>query len=158
MIRRLFVYFFLLLTCKAYSQTFIGSGGAITDDGNPNNFIINVSGLTPATLSNSHGLIELCFNITHTWDSDVHAELISPDGTVVELFNGVGGDGNDFQNTCLNDNSATPISSGSAPFSGTFQPASMLGNVNNGSDGNGAWTLRITDTYPFADAGTLIVW
>jgi len=150
------VYFLVLFYSAANGQTFSGSGGPITDDGNPNYFVLNVTGLSPATLTNSHGLVELCFNITHTWDSDVHAELIAPDGTVVELFNGVGGDGDDFQNTCLNDNSATPISSGSAPFSGTFQPASMLGNVNNGSDGNGDWTLKITDTYPFADAGTLL--
>lgn len=139
------------------AQTYSGTGGGITDDGVPNDFTLNVTGLTPTVLDTNHGLISVCININHTWDSDLNIALISPDGTWFNLLSGVGGDGDNFTNTCLTHTAGTSIASGSPPFTGTYLPMEIMGNVNNGQNGNGTWKLRITDTYP-ADAGTLLNW
>ncbi len=59
-------------------------------------------------------------------DSDLTAFLIAPDGTSVPLFSGVGGNGANFVNTIFDDSADSTIASGSAPFTGTYQPASAL--------------------------------
>ena len=148
----------LLFICfNIYSQTFTGTGGAISDDGMNNDFSINVSGLTPTALTGTHGLVSVCLNITHTYDSDLNIDLIAPDGTDIMLLSYVGGSGDNFTNTCFNQTTTVSIVSGSAPFSGTYKPMNTLGNANNGQNGNGVWKLRIVDTYP-QDAGNLLNW
>ena len=42
-------------------------------------------------------------DITHSSDQDLDVFLIAPDGTRVELFTDVGGNGNDFSGTKLDD-------------------------------------------------------
>jgi subtilisin-like proprotein convertase family protein len=116
-----------------------------------------VSGLSPAIINGSHGLLSVCLDITHSYNSDLDVKLIAPDGTTVLLFSGIGGGDDNFTGTCLNDSAAIGISNANAPFTGTFIPMDILGNVNNGQNGNGNWTLKITDTYP-VDAGTLLNW
>lgn len=139
------------------AQTFNGSGGLIPDNNTATDFIINVGGLSPSTLDQSHGLVGVCITITHTWDSDLDAKLIAPDGTVMTLFSGVGGDGDNFTSTCFDQNAASSINTGSAPFTGNFKPQSNLGNANNGQNGNGNWILRITDQWA-QDQGNLLNW
>src|SRR5262249_46607253 len=51
---------------------------------------------------------------------------------------------------------ATPISAGTAPFTGAFRPESPL-SVLNGTVPNGTWQLQVTDTATF-DTGTLLSW
>lgn len=148
---------FLILN-SAFSQTFSGSTGAISDDGQPNEYTLTASGLSASTLTNSYGLTQVCLNLTHTWDSDLNVFLVAPDGTSVNLFSGVGGDGDNFTNTCLNQSAITSINAGSPPYTGTFKPQETLGNVNNGQNGNGLWKLRIIDTYAFADTGSVLSW
>ena len=95
-------------------------------------------------------------NIAHTYDADLTVALFAPDGTRVELFSGVGGGGDNFTNTVLDDAAATPIASGSAPFTGTFRPSSPLGAFA-GKAGEGTWKLAITDSAT-GDTGTLNNW
>jgi subtilisin-like proprotein convertase family protein len=147
----------LLFYFSISAQTFNGTTGPITDDGQVNIFTANVAGLSPSTIDTAHGLLSVCLNITHTYDSDLDVYLESPDGTRVMLFSGIGGGDDNFTGTCLSDAATTAIVAGSAPFSGTFLPMDVLGNVNNGQAGNGSWKLRITDTYG-QDAGTLNSW
>lgn len=148
----------LCLSTNSVAQTFTGSGGAITDDGQANTFIIPASGLTQTHLDSAYGLVSVCLNLTHTWDSDLDVQLVAPDGQAVSLFSGLGGDGDNFTNTCFRDNATVNITAGSAPFTGTFSPVDGLANVNNNQNGNGNWVLRIQDLYPAADAGSLISW
>ena len=82
--------------------------------------------------------------------------MIAPDGRTVNLFTNVGGSGDNFSGTTLDDAAATAITAGTAPFSGTFQPQQPLALLN-GATPNGTWTLRIVDTGP-QDAGTLNSW
>ena len=151
-------YFFILLFVSifGYAQTFSGSTGLISDNGQANDFTANVTGLANP-LTPGYGLKQVCMRINHSYDSDLVVQLIAPDGTLVNLFSGVGGDGDNFTNTCLNQSASLSINEGSPPFNGTFKPQESIGNFNNGNSGIGQWKLRIYDTYP-ADAGILINW
>ena len=149
-----------LFCCAAgisQAQTYNGTTGAISDDGALNDFTALVSGLSPAALNTTHGLVTVCLDISHSYDSDLNIHLVAPDGTEINLISGLGGSGNNFTNTCLDQSAATTVVSASAPFTGTFKPQETLGNVNNGQNGNGSWKLRIVDTYP-ADAGIVNSW
>ncbi|MCL5280945.1 MAG: choice-of-anchor D domain-containing protein, partial [Planctomycetes bacterium] len=100
--------------------------------------------------------VEVKVNITHTWDSDLNVYLISPHGTRVELFTGVGGSGDNFTDTILDDQASVGIVSGAAPFAGTYRPEGVLSALV-GQDPNGTWRLEITDTAS-GDVGILNSW
>jgi subtilisin-like proprotein convertase family protein len=150
--------YFLLFINSVVAQTFSGTTGAISDDGQPNEFLINVASLSTSTLNSTLGLTQVCFDITHTYDSDLNIFLVAPDGTSINLVSGIGGSDDDFTNTCLNQSAPTLINAGRAPFTGIFKPQETLGNINNGQNGNGLWKLRIIDIYPDADTGAVINW
>ncbi len=101
--------------------------------------------------------VNITLNITHTWDSDLEVDLVGPDGTRVNLFANVGGSGDNFTNTTLDDEAPIPITSGSPPFSGSYRPAQSLASFD-GKRASGVWTLEITDTYPSGDNGQLNSW
>jgi subtilisin-like proprotein convertase family protein len=149
--------FTLLIGGFLNAQTYTGATGNITDDGQVNDFNLSVTGLSPTVLNASHGLVQVCLDITHTYDSDLNVHLVAPDGTEINLFSGIGGGDDDFTNTCLSQSASTTINTATAPFTGTFKPQETLGNMNNGQNGNGVWKLRIVDTYA-ADAGILNNW
>ncbi|MFN8491541.1 MAG: Calx-beta domain-containing protein [Caldilineaceae bacterium] len=94
--------------------------------------------------------------ILHTYDSDLQVVLISPTGTQITLFTGVGGSGANFTGTNLDDGAATAISNGAAPFTGSYRPASALSALN-GQNASGTWLLRITDMAG-GDTGVLNAW
>lgn len=147
-----------IITSSIFSQTFTGTGGAIPDDGNSITFTINVSGLNPATIDTVFGFESVCINIMHTWDSDLSIALIAPDGSIVTLTAGNGGNGDGYVNTCFNDTATLSIFQSWAPFTGDFRPQGDLGVFNNGQPGNGIWKLFILDTWPWADTGELFDW
>ena len=72
------------------------------------------------------------------------------------LFGNVGGSGDNFTATTLDKSAATPITAGTAPFTGTFQPEGSLAAFNN-LDAAGTWTLEIIDNAR-RETGTLISW
>ena len=82
--------------------------------------------------------------------------LTSPSGTAINLFAGVGGDGDDFTETQLDDEASTSINDGSAPFTGSFIPNELL-SAFDGENTMGTWTLSITDNAS-NDEGTLNSW
>lgn len=149
---------FLAFPCLVHAQTFSGSGGAIPDDGNSISFQIDASGLPNALNATNFGVERVCINVVHQWVSDLSISLVAPDGTVVPLVSGVGGDTDGFVNTCLSGNSNTALFEVWYPFTGEFRPFGDMGQVNNGQDPNGGWKLNILDTYAFADSGELLDW
>jgi subtilisin-like proprotein convertase family protein len=152
----LLFFLFLFEVDFSQAQTFSNSFNQVIPDNNTEIvFDIPVSGL-PTQIDQTFGIEFVCLNITHTYDADLTVKLKSPNGTVVTLFSGVGGDGDNFTNTCLS-GSGTAIGAGVAPFTGTFQSMSVLGNVNNGQNPNGTWQLLCTDSWA-VDEGTLIDW
>ncbi|RMD69110.1 MAG: hypothetical protein D6818_10695, partial [Bacteroidetes bacterium] len=108
--------------------------------------------------------------ITHTWDGDLSAELIGPDGTTIVLFDqpgvpasnfGCAGDNMDvtfdddapntpdiLENMC---NENDPIA-----IVGDFQPIDPLAAFN-GTNAMGTWTLAVTDHFD-EDGGSLDAW
>ena len=101
--------------------------------------------------------VNVTINVSHTWDSDLQFFLHSPLSTVVELATGVGGSSDDFTDTVFDDEATTPITSGSAPFTGSFSPEGVLGDFD-GEDAFGVWQLQMVDTFVGADDGTLNQW
>ena len=59
-----------------------------------------------------------------------------PDGTSIELFDGVGGNGDDFIDTILDDEAAASIADGSAPFTGSYRPIGNLGLLDGAAPGS----------------------
>ena len=117
-------------------------------------------GTTQSTLTITDSLLiddlNFLFNIDHTFDFDLIGTLTSPEGTSVVLFDSVGGDGQNFLDTKLNDEASTPIENGSAPFAGSFQPTGNLSDFD-GQDTQGVWTFTIEDQL-FGDSGFLNSW
>src|SRR5687767_4405702 len=117
---------------------------------------IVVSGLS-TPLTGTFGVVEVNFVIEHTWDSDLNIYLEAPNGTQVELSTGNGGTGDNYGNptgtctpgsdvTTIRMDAATLISSGTAPFIGTYRPEGNLADFNNGTiNPNGNWRLKVCD-------------
>lgn len=95
-------------------------------------------------------------NLNHTWDGDLVLSLISPTGTVVALSTSNGGSGDNYSTTLFDDEAATAISLGAAPFNGSYRPTSPL-NAFDTQTMSGNWTLRIADTVG-SDSGSMISW
>jgi uncharacterized repeat protein (TIGR01451 family) len=104
--------------------------------------------------------------ITHTYDSDLLLELISPDGVTNVLAQNVGGSGDNFGSTCaegsetvFDDAASTGIALGSAPFIGTFKPARALSVYigKTGTNVNGTWHLHVVDQVAI-DSGAIQCW
>ncbi len=93
--------------------------------------------------------------LNHTWDSDLSFTL-SRGAASCNIISAVGGSGDNFRNTVLNDSATTPIASGTAPFTGTYIPSSPLSSLN-GVPVNGSWVLTITDNAT-GDTGLLKAW
>ena len=95
--------------------------------------------------------------VIHTWDADLSFYLNK--GAVSSLIiDNVGGSGDNFIGTVLDDSAATLISAGTAPFTGTFKPSNPLAPFNFGAGlGDGYWRLSISDTAT-GDTGSLRRW
>ena len=145
---------FISVSYSVFCQTFTGGGGPINDN-TTIDIPVTVSGLPTAIDTANFGLETVCINLTHTYDADLTVWIVAPDGTTGLLFSNVGGGDDNFTNTCLNADAANSLSSGTAPFTGTFKPLGQMGLVNNGQNPNGSWKLRVNDNYG-ADQGNVI--
>lgn len=143
------------------AQIFTSSPGEAIPDINcdaTNEWTQDLSGETMAVLDGTtFGIETVDIDITHTWDSDLDITLIAPDGTEVELSTDNGGSGDDYTGTTFDCNATTSITSGTAPFTGSYIPEGDLGTINNGQDPNGVWTIRVCDDAS-GDEGTLNSW
>jgi subtilisin-like proprotein convertase family protein len=108
------------------------------------------SRLTTSGLAGTILDVDVTLNISHPFDADLRVYLVGPSATrpgnqtEVELFNHVGGAGDNFTNTTLDDEAATPIAEGGAPFAGRYRPAEPLSTFDGG-DPNFQWVLRVFD-------------
>lgn len=98
----------------------------------------------------------LLSSLTHTFDSDLRITLTAPNATVVILSNRRGGAGQNFIGTIFDDQAATAIAAGAAPFTGSFRPDGAL-SIFNGIDAFGIWTLTVADTVAL-DSGSINAW
>lgn len=100
--------------------------------------------------------IDVTIELLHTYDADMNVTLISPSGTRVILFADIGGSGDHFQITTLDDEATTAITAGAAPFNGTFNPQEFL-SAFDGEDAAGIWQIEIEDDAQ-NDTGLLLAW
>jgi len=149
---------FLLLSAKfSFAQTFSDSTwGEIYEVNIVNMFPVEVSGLPSVIDSTNFGLLSVCFDIHHTYDSDLKIELQSPDGSIVTLSDHNGNSDDNYTGTCMMENATNgPIQNAQAPFTGNFYPQYSINWLNNGQDPNGTWYMVIIDEAPI-DTGHLI--
>lgn len=149
---------FLLCPSSLGAQTFNGAGSPIPADGSILDIPLAVIGLAEPLNSSSFGLEQVCFTIEHAWIGDLEISIVAPDGTARLLASGLGDSNDEYANTCFRQDATTPIMQGAPPFSGTYRPQQDIGIINNGQDGNGVWKLRVVDTYPWSDNGSVIAW
>lgn len=93
--------------------------------------------------------------IIHTWDADLTMTL-SKGTASCNIINHVGGSGDNFIGTVLNDSAASSLPAGTAPFTGTWRPSSPLIALND-IPVNGTWVLNVTDDAA-GDTGLLKAW
>ncbi len=100
--------------------------------------------------------VDVQIDVTHTYDADLEVFLNGPNGMRIVLFQDVGGSGNNFSGTILDDEAGTSITSGAAPFAGSYRPTGSLATYD-GMSVTGTWTLEIFDDAA-QDQGTLNAW
>ena len=116
---------------------------------------IVVSGISP-TIIGAGSIVSVCIDIYHDFDDDVDMYLQCPDGTRLELSTDNGGSNFDYTNTCFSPTASTSITTGTAPFTGTWLPEQSF-NVLNGCTTNGTWQLFVQDDSAL-DTGHIMDW
>lgn len=120
----------------------------------------NANTITQSVISNPQSFIlsdvNVKVNLTHSYVADIDMKLIAPDGTEVILAQDLGSSGDNYTNTVFDDAAAVSITTGTAPFTGTYRPQQPL-SVLNGKQALGNWTLHITDDAN-TDGGNLLNW
>ncbi|AEA42845.1 CotH kinase family protein [Fluviicola taffensis] len=154
--KTLLSFLLFALSTISFGQTFNGTSGNIQDNQTLTRQV-TVSGLPNSINQASFGLEQVCLDITHTWDADLTVRLEAPDGTLITLFSSIGGDGNNFNTTCLRGDANSSILMENPPFTGVFQAQDALGMMNNNQNPNGIWKLRVFDSES-GDNGTLDSW
>lgn len=134
------------------------------------NLLVSGSNHTPAAIPDSGSMrseitiagaatvvdVNLTLDIAHTYVNDLEAYLISPSGTRVALFRRLGQIGSNLSGTTFDDEAATSVTAGSAPFAGRYRPEESLA-LFNGENASGTWSLEIFDRASI-DIGTLKSW
>ncbi|MCO4771636.1 MAG: proprotein convertase P-domain-containing protein, partial [Deltaproteobacteria bacterium] len=103
--------------------------------------------------------LNVAVDITHTWAGDLTFTLTSPAGTSAQVHNSIQlGSGANFTDTVWDDEGANAVitTADSAPYTGSFQPASPL-DVFDGETIAGTWTMTISDDNN-QDGGTWNSW
>ncbi len=100
--------------------------------------------------------VKVTVNITHAFDGDLTLTLIPPVGAPITLSAKRGASGDNYTATVFDDAAATAISSGTAPFTGSFRPEAPLAAAN-GINAAGSWKLKVADSAS-VDAGTIDNW
>ncbi|MGI8858237.1 MAG: S8 family serine peptidase [Thermomicrobiales bacterium] len=113
----------------------------------------------PITAAGNIAHMTVKLNITHTFDSDLIIQLVSPGGlkiTLASQIGGANGGGVNFTNTVFDDAAPTSIDAAQAPFTGNFKPAQPLSTLA-GTAISGTWQLIVSDNGAL-DIGTLDQW
>ena len=116
---------------------------------------INITDLNTTTLQSGE-LTSVCIGDALMLVGDLTpfaVTLTCPSGSSIILANAGDLAGTTLTNTCFDLTSSTPVSAGSSPYSGSFQPINPLTNLT-GCDANGVWTLSFTGTFDLS-SGTL---
>lgn len=100
--------------------------------------------------------VDVTITLQHSFIPDLDVFLVSPQGTRVELFTDLGSNESNMTNTIFDDEAATRIVDGDAPFTGRFIAEELLSKLD-GENPSGRWTLEFTDDN-ITDSGLLLDW
>ena len=136
----------------------------ICDTSNASDVPLNIPDNNPAGISSKILItsnkkirdVNVTVNITHPWIGDLDLMLISPSGKSVLLVASRYDEGLNYTNTVFDDSASLSISSGAAPYTGTFRPEGLLSSFND-EVSYGNWTLKAVDSGP-EDLGTIDSW
>ncbi|HEV7926119.1 MAG TPA: protease pro-enzyme activation domain-containing protein, partial [Verrucomicrobiae bacterium] len=129
----------------------------------------NTGIVSPVTVSGLQSAAKVTVSVyaQALYDEGLELQLISPNGTTVALTQiPDGGLGSDFGSGCglssettFDDDAATSIEAGTAPFVGSFQPVQPLASLLPvyGTNLNGVWQLSAVDLFN-GDTATLECW
>lgn len=146
----------------------------------PDNGCSSVTGLSSVITVPSYGSCKVNtasmlvrINITHANVGDLLIYLKAPNNKLLCLSTGNGGTGNNYTATIFSDGGSSNITSGTAPFSGTYRPEGASGSSGCGSPTSGVtslgtiggssynpagnWTLYVYDEFG-GNSGTLVDW
>ena len=122
----------------------------------PDNLATGISSIISSTENKKITKVEVKVKITHQWVGDLSLYLISPSGTIVQLSEEIGEDGSGYDNTTFDDDAATSVQLGVAPYVGTYRPQNSLSKFN-GENSIGNWSLKVVDG-GFGDIGNIVSW
>jgi cysteine-rich repeat protein len=154
--------------CADLGSTYAGDGTSCTSSGTPLPPYTSTPGLgfidydtvtdTIAVTDNIVvGDVDVIFNATHTWVSDLDVTLIAPDGTAIPVWMDACGSNDDVDVTF--DNDGNPVVCG-FPTVGIVDPLTTGGGDLGGFAGipaMGDWTISVYDDAG-GDTGTLVEW
>jgi len=129
-----------------------GLNKPISDNQNTYDTIIVTNDLLSDYLADVNLLID---TVIHTNDADLEMYLIHQGVTDTAVYQ-VGGNGDNFIGTILDDGASIPIINGTAPFTGSYKPVKPLSQFVN-LEPAGVWILRIYDRAA-GNTGTLKAW
>lgn len=125
---------------------------------NPYQGPIVVDHFFPLTLAPNAAEIEsVCFTLQTNPVNNINVFLQAPDGKLLELTTGNGGNGTNYINTCFSPGIANSIMGKSAPFTDTYEPEGNWSDLA-GSPMNGTWTLLVSDNFGINRMGLLESW
>ncbi|MCB0704861.1 MAG: proprotein convertase P-domain-containing protein [Saprospiraceae bacterium] len=124
----------------------------------PYNSVISVNSIYPLSITNPFtDIISVCIDIETDFLSDIAVFLKAPNGSMIELTSGNGGGSDFYTQTCFTPAAVTPITAGTTPFTGDFQPEGNW-NVLGGTVINGDWQLLVSDAFGPTAMGVLNSW
>ena len=122
----------------------------------PDNSYTGISSIINISENKKITDVKVKVKITHQWVGDLSLYLISPRGTEVLLSQEIGGEGLGYDNTTFDDDAATFIQFGAAPYSGVYQPLNSLSKFN-GENSVGNWSFKVVDSGS-DDIGNIAGW
>lgn len=144
------ILFFFFSSSLVYPQTFNSGyiGASIPDGSNLGIYFSLVVSSLPGTIDYNFGLESICMDINHSYDGQLIVWLEAPDGTLVEITTNNGFTGDNYTNSCFKAMVPDFVTTGIAPFTGTYRPEGDLSDINNGQNPNGVWKLFVMDDVP----------
>ena len=133
-------------------------GAANHPHGNPYSSPVAVNSLGYNVLTNPITQINsVCVDINTDFDADLYIYLKAPDNKQIELSTGNGGSGDNYKVTCFSPSALNAITTGTAPFNGTYKPEGNWSSLNN-AQVNGDWKLIVSDGFGLNQYGKVNSW
>src|SRR4051812_34254353 len=125
--RTLAIAAFIFCSLVLHAQTYTWTGFVPIEDFQADTIPIIVTGMT-AAINNNYGVAQVCFDIYHSYKSDLTVSLIAPDGTIVLLVQGTGESADNFIGTCMAMD-GIPFANGQPPYTGSYLPVGDISIV-----------------------------